>query len=434
MELVQKEKVQKQLVTEGLSFPTSICFDTEGNAFVAESGLPWDGAEKGGRVSRILSNGKRELIAEGLRHPVNGLCWLNGHLIVSEGGFPGRISRLSLSGERTTILDDLPGMGNYHTNMVAPGPDGMLYFGQGALTNLGVIGLDAYQLGWLGHLPHNCDAPGMAVVLKGQSFETDDPTQNALEEGLPKAQTGAFAPFGQAHAPGTRLEARLPCTASIMRCRPDGSGLELVAWGVRNAYGLGFMPDGRLLATDQGSDDRGSRPIAHVPELLFEIKAGAWYGWPDFIGGVPVTDPQFVPTRGPAPTFILENHHELPAPETPLMALPINSAATKFDFLPANHPQFPGQMLISLFGDEKPMTAPEGFRVGRNISRINPSNWTHHPLPDLELDRPIDVKVNPVDGSIWILDFGKFEMTDHKLHAHRESGKVWRVNSIDIFT
>ena len=27
----------------------------------------------------------------------------------------------------------------------------------------------------------------------------------------------------------------------------------LVAWGLRNAYGLGFLPDGTLLATDQGA-------------------------------------------------------------------------------------------------------------------------------------------------------------------------------------
>ena len=57
-----------------------------------------------------------------------------------------------------------------------------------------------------------------------------------------------------------------------MRCNPDGSGLELVAWGLRNAYGLGFLPDGRLLATDQGADDRGSRPVGNAPDMLFEVR------------------------------------------------------------------------------------------------------------------------------------------------------------------
>lgn len=422
--------IKKQLVAEGLSFPTSLCFDPRGNAYVAESGLPWDGAGRGGRVFRLLPNGEKQLLADGLLHPLNGLCWHQGNLIVSEGGYPGRISQLSMTGERSTILDGLPGLGNYHTNMVAPGPDGKLYFSQGALTNLGVIGMDAYELGWLGRLPHNCDTPGYAVTLNGQTFETTDPLSK--EKGA-KAYTGAFSEFGKAHAPGTRMEPSLPCTAAIMRCNPDGSDLELVAWGIRNAYGLGFLPDGRLIATDQGSDDRGSRPIGHVPELVFEIKEGAWYGWPDFIGGVPVTDERFIPTRGPAPEFVLGNHDELPPPEKPLLELPVNSAATKFDMLPVSHPLFPGQIIIALFGDEKPMTAPSGFKSGRNISRIDPSDWSHHPLPDLELNRPIDVRYHAADDAIWIVDFGEFEMSEKGVEAKKETGKVWKIKSTDLF-
>ena len=424
-------RVSKQLVAEGFSFPTSICFDTDSNAYIAESGLPWDGAEGGGKVFMILPGGKKQLLAQGLRHPLNGLCWHEGSLIVSEGGNPGRISRVTIDGKISIILDGLPGMGNYHTNMVAPGPDGKLYFSQGALTNMGVIGLDAYELGWLGRLPHNFDLPGYSITLKGQTFETINPLPGKNNG---RAMTGAFSEFSKSHKPGTKLEPELPCTASVMRCDPDGSNLELVAWGVRNAYGLGFLPDGRLIATDQGSDDRGSRPIGNVPELMFEIKQGAWYGWPDFIGGIPVTDLRFAPSRGPKPDFILSNHHELPPPEKPLIALPVNSAATKFDILPVSHHHFPGQIIIALFGDEKPMTAPPGYKVGRNILRIDTADWSRHLLPDLQLNRPIDVKYNAADDSIWVVDFGEFEMTQTGIDAKRESGEVWKVKSSDLFT
>jgi glucose/arabinose dehydrogenase len=62
-----------------------------------------------------------------------------------------------------------------------------------------------------------------------------------------------------------------------MRCNSyDGSDLELVAWGLRNSYGLGFLLDGRLLAIDQGPDDRGSRPVGNAPDLLYEIHEGSW--------------------------------------------------------------------------------------------------------------------------------------------------------------
>ena len=423
-------EIKKVLVAEELSFPTSLCFDSDGNTYVAESGLPWDGSGRGGRVFKISKTGEKQLIADGLMHPVNGLCWYEDYMIVSEGGYPGRISKLTAEGERSTILDGMPGLGNYHTNMVVVGPDEKLYFSQGALTNLGVIGMDAYELGWLGRLPHNCDTPGYDIMLAGQTFETRDPLSDL--EGA-RAYTGAFSEFGKSHPAGTRLKASLPCSASIMRCNIDGSGLELVAWGIRNAYGMGFLPDGRLIATDQGSDDRGSRPIGHVPELMFEIKEGAWYGWPDFIGGVPVTDPQFKPTRGSELEFILSNHDELPNPERPIVELPINSAATKFDCLPLSHPQYPGQIILALFGDEKPMTAPEGFKSGRNISRIDPQDWSHHPLPDLELDRPIDVKYNPDDDCIYIVDFGEFEMSEKGVEAKSKSGKIWKIKSTDIF-
>ena len=115
-----------ELVAEDLSFPTSLTFDETGTPYVAESGLPFAGAPVGGRIWRIAPGGSRSLLAEKLRHPVNGLTFHNGGLYISEGGHPGRISRLDLDGRQTVILDNLPGPGNDHTNMVAFGPDGKL--------------------------------------------------------------------------------------------------------------------------------------------------------------------------------------------------------------------------------------------------------------------------------------------------------------------
>lgn len=413
-------------VATGLHFPTSLAFDDDGRAYVAESGLPFGGAPAGGRVLRLRDDGGADVVAEGLRAPVNGLVWHDGGFYVSEGGFPGRISRLAADGTRTTVIDGLPGRGNYHTNTVAVGPDGMLYWGQGAMTNLGIVGLDAYDLAWLKQLPHPHDVPGFDVVLAGVDVETADP----LEGPDARAVTGAFAPFGTALPAGTRIPAGLPCTAAVLRCRTDGSGLEVVAWGIRNAFGLGFLPDGRLIATDQGSDDRGSRPISGVPELVFEVKQGAWYGWPDFVGGVPVTDARFAPRRGPHPPFLLANHGELPPPERPLMALPINSSACKFGVLPADGP-WPGHLLLALFGDEVPMTAPSAPRSGRTVVRVDTEAWTAHPVDGLPpLQRPIDVQVHPHTGQAWVLDFGVFELAPGGgMQAQPGSGTVWRLGA-----
>lgn len=417
---VDAAKQRLYLVADALSFPTSLTFDDAGRAYVAEAGLPFGGAPPGGRVWRLEANGARTLLAEGLHPPVNGLTYHQGALYVSEGGHPARISRLSLDGQQTVLLEGLPGPGNYHTNMVAFGPDGYLYFSQGAMTNTGIVGLDAYELGWLRRLPHAHDLPGQDVVLTGVNVTTPNPLDSAADA---QTSTGAFAPFGTPTTAGQRIPAQLPCTAAIMRCHPDGSGLELVAWGMRNAFALGFLPEGRLLAVDQGADDRGSRPVGNVPDLLFDVRPGAWYGWPDFIGGDPITDERYRPTRGPAPTFVLANHHDFPSPERPLLHFPPHVAAVKFDVAPGA-----GHLVIALFGDEAPMTAPPGPHVGRSVAQIDLSDWSLRPLLAEPLLRPIDVRFHPSHTALFILDFGDFEMSAAGVVATAQSGKLWRLD------
>jgi glucose/arabinose dehydrogenase len=210
-----------------------------------------------------------------------------------------------------------------------------------------------------------------------------------------------------------------------MRCNLDGSGLEVVAWGLRNAYGLRFTPDGRLLATDQGADDRGSRPIRNCPDFLFEVRAGAWYGWPDFMGGVPVTDARF--GDGGGPRFLLANHDDLPAPERALLKFEKNVCATKFDFAPRQAGAWEGHLLVALFGDERPLTARPGPRAGRCLVRVDPSDWSVHPVPTPPLHRPIDVMFAPEESSAYVLDFGEFEITpEKKVQARRRSGSLWK--------
>lgn len=406
-------------VADNLNFPTSLAFDPKGVPYVAESGLPLDGAPRGGRVLRLRTDGTRECLVQDLRAPVTGLIYHDGYFYISEGGNPGRISRLSLTGKRETVLDGLPGFGNYHTNTVAIGPDGKIYFGQGAHTNSGIIGRDSLHLAWLGRLPHDPDIPGYDVRLTGWNAET-------IEEqpgGLRRVLTGAFSPYGESTAQGQTLRGRMPCTASIMRANPDGSNLELVAWGIRNPFGLGFLPDGRLLASDQGSDQRGSRPIANGPELLFEIKKGSWYGWPDFIGGEPVTNPKYRAPGAAGLSFLLANHHELPRPERPLAVFPENSAATKFDITPATRGE--RHLIVALFGDEKPMTAAHGARSGRALARVDLREWSVEVFCKNCFSRPIDVRFSPQTKHLHVLDFGVFEMgPEGQVIARRGSGEL----------
>jgi glucose/arabinose dehydrogenase len=410
------------LVTAGLHFPTSLTF-AGGVAYVAESGLPFGGAPAGGRVWRLTASGP-EPVVDGLRPPVNGIAVHDGALYLSQAGHPAALTRIDPDGSKADLVTGLPGPGDYHLNGPVVGPDQRLYFSQGAMTNLGIVGLDSLQLAWLQQVPPVHDIPGFDIVLSGVNSQTPDPrTADA-----PPVRTGAFAGFGQPTRPGQRVAAGIPATAAVLRCALDGSDLQLVAWGVRNAFGLAFLPDGRLLALDQGPDERGSRPVGNAPDLLVEVRAGGWYGWPDFIGDQPVTDPKYRPQRGPEPRFILANHNELPPPQPPLIRFPPHVAATKLDVGPPHAGPWAGQLAIAFFGDEAPMTAPNGAAAAqRGVVRADPSTWSWHAAVTGPWHRPIDVRFHPTRAELWVVDFGQFEMTDTGPHARAGSGSVWRV-------
>jgi len=395
-------------LSDGLDFPTSVAISPAGAIYVAESGLNFDGIQSGGVVSRVHADGSRTQLLRGLRAPVNGIAWHDDALIISEGGRPGRISRFDLKTcTPSVILDGLPGFGNYQTNMAAVGPDGKLYFSQGALTNTSVIGPDSRDLAWLRTSAHECDIPGYDITLTGLNFE----------------RTGSFVPFGEAVQAGQHIASGLPSTAAIMRANLDGSGLELVAWGLRNAYGIGFLRDGRLIATEQGADARGSRPVWNCPDFLYEVRSGAWYGWPDFFGGTPITDARFAGPDGTRQQFVIANHDQLPPVAKPLAEFEVNSCAVKFVELGA---PFAGDLLVALFGDERPLTGPGEGRAGRKLVRVSLKDGSMHSTPPFPCERPIDVAFDPA-GNLYVMDFGQFEIAPGKgVVARPGSGGLWK--------
>ncbi|KAA3644772.1 MAG: hypothetical protein DWQ07_15310 [Chloroflexi bacterium] len=76
-----------------------------------------------------------------------------------------------------------------------------------------------------------------------------------------------------------------PLAAKIHVIDLDGENLETYATGVRNPYGLAFLPDGRLFATDNGPDQL-DETLLYVPaEELNLIVEGGDYGFPDYPPG-----------------------------------------------------------------------------------------------------------------------------------------------------
>ena len=91
-----------------------------------------------------------------------------------------------------------------------------------------------------------------------------------------------------------------PMVSSIVRMKPDGSGMEVFAEGVRNSVGFDWHPVTReLWFTDNGRDALGD----DVPgdELNVAPKAGLHFGFPYCHQG-DVTDPEFGSQRACATT------------------------------------------------------------------------------------------------------------------------------------
>jgi glucose/arabinose dehydrogenase len=239
------------------------------------------------------------------------------------------------------------------------------------------------------------------------------PAPVTLRDDLPNPRAGhtwkyiAFGPDDMLYmSVGSTCNVCLPApmTASIIRMKPDGTGQELYAEGVRNTVGFAWHPVTReLWFTDNGRDNLGD----DVPndELNVAPKAGLHFGFP-FCHQGDVSDPEFGAQRACSTT------------EAPVAKLGPHVAAIGFKFYTGSMfpEQYKNAAIIALHGSWN-RSAPSGYRVmaaqtdGRRVT-------SYEPLVDGFLPkgaaggrgagmaatgRPADVLQLP-DGSILVTD------------------------------
>ncbi|HHY76333.1 MAG TPA: hypothetical protein GX500_06150 [Firmicutes bacterium] len=413
-------------VVTGLTFPTAIAWDEEGRMYVLEAGYAYGPKEVGpGRVLRV-ENGTPETVVDGLNSPATDIKFIDGELYIAHKG----TLSVMRDGSRVDLLTGLP-YGDHFTGEIAFDDEGWIYLGNGTTTNSGVVGDDNFRFGWAAENPALCDIPGKDIKLAGQNYESLDlRTLNPMD----KAVTGGFSPFGTATSPGQVIPGSLKASGVIIRLRPDGNGAEVYAWGLRNPFALRFDPSGRLIAIDQGYDDRGVRPVANAPDCVYEIVRDGWYGWPDYVGGIPITDPAFRSAGQEAPPAFLMAEH--PPVEQPLATFKPHTAAMRFDFAPKGF-DGEGKMYVAAFGAGDPATGVTGEITGSKVVTLDLAtgevqdfayNRSLKPAGrNLSgLNHPIDVKFGP-DGSMYIVDFGVFEVNGQVPNAVPGTGVIWRV-------
>jgi glucose/arabinose dehydrogenase len=452
-----------EVVVSDLEYPTSVAFDERGNLYIAEAGYAYGDPVAPARILRVTPAGEMAIVAEQLGGPINDILWHQGRLYISHFG---KISALEPDGTVRDLVTDLPVSGGHQNNQMSVGPDGKLYFGLGTVTNSGVMGLDnAYPFMSLLLWPDLRDVPARDIRLRGETFLTPQPNNVMARQGrllslwsnLTYAmtsvfrrdreqsmlvRTGAYQPFGVS---GARIVGgEVKANGTVLRMNADGSELEVYAWGLRNPYGVMWGPDGRLYASENAYDERGSRPIANAEDNVWVIREGAWYGWPDYSSGIPVTDSRFRSERGPRPEFLMAEH---PPVETPLLTRPKHAGLTKMDFSRSPRFGFEGQMFLGEFGAGVPITGSEEVRSGQQVVRIDPSTgevqsffrarqdalgppgaeYIATPAPK----HPVGVRFSPDGNSLYVVDIGAISPflagAGPFPRAFPGTGVVWRI-------
>ena len=428
---------QIEPVVTGLTFPTGVTFDADGRIYVVESGYAYGEVWTKPRLLRLEHNGRLTEVAAGQTNgPWTGATFHEGAFYVAEGGEMegGRILRITPDGRVTVLVGKLPSMGDHHSNGPVIGPDGWLYFGQGTASNSGVVGEDNAQFGWLKRHPQFHDIPGQDITLAGQNFTSSDPVH-----GKGKAVTGAFLPFGTASTKNQVIKGAVPCSGSVMRIRPEGGPPELVAWGFRNPFGLAFSPGGRLYVTDNGYDERGSRPIWGAANVLWAVDKGVWYGWPDFSAGMPLNRKHFKAPRKKQPQFLLASHPN--RPPDPIALFAVHSSADGLDFSRSGQFGYVGDAFVALFGDEAPSVGKVLHPVGAKVVRVDVRNGLIEefavnkgrqsgPASKIGghgLERPVAARFNRAGDALYVVDFGVMKQSKKEAQPQQGTGVLWRI-------
>ena len=220
------------------------------------------------------------------------------------------------------------------------------------------------------------DTDGDGSADEAQDIITDLPNGRHQNDGL------AFGPDGKLYVTNgstcDECDEADERSAAILQANADGSALRVYASGLRNAYDLVFDDQGRLWATDNGSDT----PCATVDELNL-IVDGADYGWPYGADGC---DPFADGTP-------------------PLADLGLHTASTGIDFYDAAQfpPEYRGNLFLTLWGSIVNPPDPVAQVLMRAVIGDGPSATTE--VFARGFQHPIDVVVDR-DGTLLVLDYG----------------------------
>jgi glucose/arabinose dehydrogenase len=199
--------------------------------------------------------------------------------------------------------------------------------------------------------------------------------------------------------------------ADILELNPDGTGMRVYAWGIRNPVGIAFSPRTGELWTSVNERDRLGDDL--VPDYITHVRDGGFYGWPWYYIGANI-DPRHAGKHPElrdkviVPDVLLQSHH----------------ASLELTFYDGK--QFPAEYAGDIFAAQHGSwnRAP---RTGYNVARV-PLHQTGHATGEYQ-----DFLTGFVtaDGQVWGRPVGVAVARDGALMVSDDgSNSIWRVSYV----
>lgn len=262
------DNVEWSINTKGLGGAVSFDFDKENNLYIAFKNT----------IKMINKDNKEGILVYDKSLNIYDIACYNNDIIIASDN---RILLYDVNKkEYTELINDLPNNGlNYKTNIILN--EEYLYISIGSNTNSGVV---------------------------DENNKNEDKASFEWEAtGIGYNNNYAFVPFGEKVVEGQKIKESVLSNASILRYDLNKNEFITYATGIRNVEGLAISSLGKLTAIVGGMEDNGVRAIKGDVDYIYDIKEKAWYGWPDFSGGDPITSPRFSDGSNKL-SFVISNH------------------------------------------------------------------------------------------------------------------------------
>lgn len=273
---IKNKNLSYDIKVKGLKDTRDFTIDKDDNYYIAYEN----------KIQKIDKNGKAINLIEKNIFNINSIAYHNNNLYFCSDN---NLYSYNLDDNKTRlIMNTIPSVGDYNKCKLLINRNN-LYVSIGAATNSGVVGEDNQ---WLNDEPIIHDITPKSVTLRGNQY----------------SGTGTFVPFNTKNIKGELIEGTFPGNSSVVKYDLEQNKGNLFCWGIRNIKGMDFNSEGKVIGAVGGMENRGARPIKGDKDYIYEIKENAWYGWPDYSGGDPVTSPRFIGKNNTKVEFVLENH------------------------------------------------------------------------------------------------------------------------------